>query len=480
MPQGPLAGLRVVDLTDDSGRFATKLLAESGASVVEVGVGFARAAPWPTPRPVHGAGCSTGGTTAASDGCRSTWARPPGRTPIAELARRRRADRRDRAAGGPGRPGPRPLRSRRVQSDADAGVPHAVRPHRPPQPLADERPGRVGPRRGAVAVRAARPTDQSLGPSGPQLGWLPLRHQRPGRRPGGPADGRGPARRRVAARGRLLPRRAAALPVLVRRPAPLSEDRPAPGLAPLDRGLQGGPGQGGVGDGDPDPQRRRAAHLDGRRAAPAGDRAGQHGRWSSWPPTSRWSWRPSPRSPGPWTPASCSGRPRSATSPSARCRPSPRSRPTPSTSSGGSSGPWTGPGPAVRLPGPVARFQRHAGRPAPPTPGPIATIEEVLDGMGNGAPRGSDAAEALDKPLGGLRVLDLSHVLAGPAATRAPGRPRCRRREGADHRAGHRRSTTPTTVLLRLEPVQAGRHAQHEARARRWRSCARSSSRATC
>ncbi|MFV0257212.1 MAG: CoA transferase, partial [Acidimicrobiales bacterium] len=33
-PPGPLAGLRVIDLTDDLGRFATKLLAEHGASVV--------------------------------------------------------------------------------------------------------------------------------------------------------------------------------------------------------------------------------------------------------------------------------------------------------------------------------------------------------------------------------------------------------------------------------------------------------------
>src|SRR5438034_4030665 len=39
MGQGPLDGLRVVDLTDDSGRFATKLLAECGASVVRIGRG---------------------------------------------------------------------------------------------------------------------------------------------------------------------------------------------------------------------------------------------------------------------------------------------------------------------------------------------------------------------------------------------------------------------------------------------------------
>src|SRR5690242_20607252 len=36
---GPLHGLRVIDLTDDSGRFATKLLAECGASVARIGRG---------------------------------------------------------------------------------------------------------------------------------------------------------------------------------------------------------------------------------------------------------------------------------------------------------------------------------------------------------------------------------------------------------------------------------------------------------
>ena len=37
--EGPVAGLRVIDLTDDSGRFATKLLAECGASVIRIGKG---------------------------------------------------------------------------------------------------------------------------------------------------------------------------------------------------------------------------------------------------------------------------------------------------------------------------------------------------------------------------------------------------------------------------------------------------------
>src|SRR2546423_1627061 len=36
---GPLAGLRVVDVCDDAGRFATKLLAEAGASVGRVAAG---------------------------------------------------------------------------------------------------------------------------------------------------------------------------------------------------------------------------------------------------------------------------------------------------------------------------------------------------------------------------------------------------------------------------------------------------------
>lgn len=39
MTKGPLEGLRVIDLTNDSGRFATKLLAEAGASVLRIGEG---------------------------------------------------------------------------------------------------------------------------------------------------------------------------------------------------------------------------------------------------------------------------------------------------------------------------------------------------------------------------------------------------------------------------------------------------------
>lgn len=39
MTSGPLEGLRVIDLADDSGRFTTKLLSEAGASVVRIGHG---------------------------------------------------------------------------------------------------------------------------------------------------------------------------------------------------------------------------------------------------------------------------------------------------------------------------------------------------------------------------------------------------------------------------------------------------------
>ncbi len=54
VPNGPLDGLRVVELTDETGRFAGKILAESGASVVRVGEGFSG------PAMLHAAG-SRGG-----------------------------------------------------------------------------------------------------------------------------------------------------------------------------------------------------------------------------------------------------------------------------------------------------------------------------------------------------------------------------------------------------------------------------------
>jgi crotonobetainyl-CoA:carnitine CoA-transferase CaiB-like acyl-CoA transferase len=55
MADGPLSGLRVIELTDDTGRFAGKLLRDCGASVVRLTDGF------PGPAMVHAAAAARGG-----------------------------------------------------------------------------------------------------------------------------------------------------------------------------------------------------------------------------------------------------------------------------------------------------------------------------------------------------------------------------------------------------------------------------------
>ena len=77
-------------------------------------------------------------------------------------------------------------------------------------------------------------------------------------------------------------------------------------------------------------------------------------------------------------------------------------------------------GSAVHIPGPVARF--HATPVAAPAP-PPESLSDIDDLIAEWADRPVSAAPTgrLSKPLEGLRVVDLSHVLAGPFCTRLLG-----------------------------------------------------------
>lgn len=81
--------------------------------------------------------------------------------------------------------------------------------------------------------------------------------------------------------------------------------------------------------------------------------------------------------------------------------------------------------PGVRMPGPMAHFSLTPCPPASSPPLEVSAAEEVVsrwtDASGRGArgePTGSDPSGPGTLPLAGVRVIDFTHVLAGPFVTR--------------------------------------------------------------
>ncbi len=491
MADGPLAGLRVIELTDDTGRFAGKLLAESGASVAQREAdGFSGPAMRRLrPRP-RAAGCSTGGTTAASTASALDLDTDGRSRRLPRPGRARRPRHRDRGAGAPGRAGHRPRRPRRRPTRRSCRC--RSRRSAAPGPRADWQTSDLvaGAMCGVLSISGT--PDQAIGAWGRQnLNFGSLMACICGLAGVyvGPRDRHRPARRPLAARGDDVVDREPVLPVVVPRPPAHPQAGAAPGIAPLDRRLRRRQRQARAPcniapvpqpallfewmaeEGDPEGAELSKMTLEEAlgRDAP-GDERDQ-------------ALLPSRR-----TPASCSTRPSGATSPSARCRPSPRWRRTRSTSSASSFRPVEGferrAHARARSPASTARRRRRRSR----RRRPAADVDDVARRVG---PR--RAAAGRRPPSGATtvrrrrasrsrasRIVDFTWVLAGPFAQPHPRRPRRRRAQVPDGRAGDAGQLARLPVLLRVEPLQAARVARHEAARGASPSSARSSSSPTC
>ena len=235
---GPLEGLRVVELdrrqlAGSPARCWPRAGRRSPASA-----GDRPARRCATPTSAGAAGCSTGGSRAASAGVDVDLDSAGGQTPTAAgRARRPRHRDRSRRAGWPSSVSTTPTSRPRTRRWCRSSL----------TPF-----GRTGPRadwqtsdlvaaaleRRAQHLRHARPGHQPVGPSAPHVRVPDGVHLRAGRRPRGPGDGRGRLVDLSLHEVDDVVDREPVLPVVVRRRAAAARARAAPGLAALARRLR--------------------------------------------------------------------------------------------------------------------------------------------------------------------------------------------------------------------------------------------------